>query len=198
MYITMFARLTILVCILFVGCDPLEPLGEESRLQDDTFGTPPSRILKDTWHLKYVSRQQIAYADIDTKFLDGRLPESVNFEKEGDVVTRHRVLEWGQLQLRDNGYYRMILQYNRYAVKSGQDIGPTAPCRSDIRGLYGVRDGTLILYPDRLPQDHVILQMDALGGLRSMQVPNTCNGLDSGVEFESDILLQNVVFEAVD
>ena len=187
-------RLLILCCLLFVGCEPLDPLGGDTGYGTDPFGNPVKEIDADTWVLKFVSRQQVAYADIDNKYLDGRLPETVNYEMEGDDISRHRVLEWGHLQLRDNGFFRLLLQYNRYTVRPGEDIGPTAACRADVRGAYGVRGGTLILYPDRLLNDHITLQLDDSGSLRGIQLPNTCSGLDAGAEFESDILLQNVVF----
>ena len=177
------------------GCAPLDPLDGGADQGNDDFGVPNARIESGVWTLKYVARQPLAYSDIDQRFLNGQLPESVNVEMEADDITRHRVLQWGQLQLQDNGFFRLILQYDRYAVRPGVDIGPVAGCRADIRGLYGIRSGTLVLYPERLPVEKVSLQLDAEGQLRGFEIPNTCAGVDAGQSFESDILLRDPVFK---
>ena len=176
------------------GCAPLDPLDGGADRDNDDFGVPSTRIESGVWTLKYVARQPLAYSDIDQKFLNGQLPESVNVEMDADEITRHRVLQWGQLQLQDNGFFRLILQYERYAVRPGADIGPVAGCRADVRGLYSIRSGTLVLYPERLPVEKVSLQLDAEGQLRGFEIPNTCAGVDAGQSFESDILLRDPVF----
>ena len=187
--------------VLLVSCSPLDPLGGEdlspSADRGTTVGQPTSLIKSTTWNLSNVSRVQVPFGEIDPIYLDGKVPESVNFEMEGSTITRHRVLDWGQLQLKDNGFFRFILQYSRYAVKPGEDVGPTAVCNADIRGLYSVRDGTILLYPERFPTDNIMLQLDATGSLRSIEMPTTCSGNESGVAFESTILLKDLVMNPV-
>ena len=186
---------------LLASCKPLDPLGgEDVGLPSDrgtTVGTPTSIIKSATWNLANISRVQVPFGEIDSIYLDGSVPESVNFELEGSEVTRHRVLDWGQLQLKDNGFFRFILQYSRYAVRPGADIGPTALCSADIRGLYSVRDGTILLYPERFPTDNILLKLDSSGSLRSTEMPTTCTGTENGATFESNILLRNLVMNAV-
>jgi len=183
------------------SCGPLDPLGGKDGARDLSAGTQignsSSLIKSDTWDLAYVSRLQVPIGDIDPIYLDGRVPEAVNFETAGTTITRHRVLDWGRLELKDNGFFRFILQYSRYAVRSGLDLGPTALCSADIRGVYGLRDGTIILYPERFPTERVVLQLDALGSLRSIEMPTHCSGNESGAPFESNILLSNIVMNAV-
>jgi len=203
----MFRQLVILVIFLMasgtllVSCSPLDPLGGEdlstSPERGTTVGQPSSVIKSVTWNLQNISRVQVPFAEIDPIYLDGKVPESVNFEMEGSEVVRHRVLDWGQLQLKDNGFFRFILQYSRYSVRPGLDLGPTALCSADIRGLYSVRDGTILLYPERFPTDSFLFQLDATGSLRSIQMPTTCFGNESGVPFESNILLKNLVMNPV-
>ena len=192
----------VVLCIAVLsGCSPLNPLGGEevvtSKDWGTTVGTPRSIIKSATWNLAYVSRVQVPFGEIDPLFLDGKVPETVNFETQGTDITQHRVLDWGQLQLKDNGFFRFILQYSRYAVRPGVDIGPTALCSADMRGLYSVRDGTILLYPERFPTDHVKLQLDANGALRTLELPTNCSGVDGGNSFESNILLKNLVMDAV-
>ncbi|MDA1029021.1 MAG: hypothetical protein O3B41_08215 [Bacteroidetes bacterium] len=187
--------------LTLASCGPLEPLGEEDLADDlssgTKIGTPTSVIKSDTWNLSYIGRVQIPAGDIDPLNLDGRVPDVVNFETEAATITRYRVVNWGRLQLKDNGYFQFILQYSRFAVRSGADIGPTAACNADIRGVYGLRDGTIILYPERFSTERIVLQLDALGSLRSLEMPTHCTGVESGAPFESNILLSNIVMNAV-
>ena len=194
----------LLIVVLAFGlasCGPLEPLGQEDLAIDlgggTKIGTSTSLIKSDTWNLAYVSRLQVPVGDIDVTYFDGKVPETVNFETEGTTIIRHRVLDWGQLQLKDNGFFQFILQYSRFAVRPGSDIGPTAVCSVHMRGVYGVKDGTIILYPERFPTDRIVLQLDALGSLRSLKMPKKCSRFEKGTLFESNILLSNLVMNAV-
>ena len=47
------------------------------------------------------------------------------------------------------------------------------------------------------PTDSFLFQLDATGSLRSIQMPTTCFGNESGVPFESNILLKNLVMNLV-
>jgi len=194
--------LIVISALLVSSCSPLEPLGGDlagtgSGDAGSTIGSPTSPIKSDTWNLAYLGRLQVPFGEIDPIFLDGKVPDSVNYEMEGGEITRHRVLQWGQLQLKDTGYFRFILQYARFAVRSGVDLGPTAVCNADLRGVYGVRDQTIVLYPDRFPTARFTLKLDAKGALRGLEMPTNCFGHDGGVPFESNILLKNLVLNAV-
>jgi len=193
----------IAMLVVLSGCNPLEPLGSGDLAHDfdddgsTTVGTPTSVIKSNVWNLSYIGRTQVPYGDIDPTFLDGKVPDTVNFELEGSTIARHRVLDWGQLQLGDNGYFRFIAQYSRYAVQPGVDLGPTATCSADVRGIYSVRDETIVLYPERLPNEHFSLVLDYEGALRSIQMPTTCSGFENGATFKSNILLKNLVMNPV-
>jgi hypothetical protein len=193
--------LFIAIGLVAASCSPLEPLGGDPVATVTGAGTPvgspASPFKSDTWNLANVSRLQVPFGEIDPIFLDGTIPDAVNYEMVGGDVTRHRVLEWGQLQLKDDGYFRFILQYGRFAVRSGDDLGPTAVCNADLRGVYGLKDQTVVLYPDRFPTERFTLQLDAVGALRGMEMPTNCTGQDGGAPFESNILLRNLVFNAV-
>lgn len=193
----------VVLVVFAAGCNPLEPLGSGDLAHDfnddgsTSVGTPNSVIKSNVWNLGYVGRLQVPYGDIDPIYRDGKIPDTVNYEMEGSSIVRHRVLDWGQLQLGDNGYFRFILQYSRYAVQPGEDLGPTATCSADMRGIYSVRDETILLYPERLPNEHFSLALDFEGSLRGIQMPTTCNGFENGASFQSNILLKNLVMNPV-